>query len=105
MPTEENKAIVRRAYLDGLNHDDLSVIDDVFDKDYVAHFPGTPPIQGIETAKEFLREFPGAFPDIEFTIEDQVAEGDKVVTRWSAQRHTSGRMAGAARENQGDSAQ
>jgi predicted ester cyclase len=84
MSTEENKAVVRRAYLDGLNNRDLSVIDEVFDRDYVVHYPGTPPIKGVDSAKEFLTEFLSAFPDIQFAIEDQVAEGDKVVTRWSA---------------------
>jgi predicted ester cyclase len=85
MTTEENKAVVRRAYLDGLNKRDLSVIDEVFDRDYVVHYHGLPPARGIESAKEFLTEFLSAFPDIWFTIEDQIAEGDKVVTRWSAQ--------------------
>ncbi|HSO95683.1 MAG TPA: ester cyclase [Acidimicrobiia bacterium] len=83
MSTEDNKAIVRRAYLDGLNHRDLGVVDEVFDVDYVVHYPHTGPVKGVEKAKEFLTQFLTAFPDCVFTIEDQVAEDDKVVTRWS----------------------
>jgi predicted ester cyclase len=82
MSTEDNKAIVRRAYLDGLNKHDLSVVDEVFDPHYVVHYLHTDPIEGIGKAKEFLTQFLTAFPDCVFTVEDQVAEGDKVVLRW-----------------------
>lgn len=82
---EENKALVRRAYLDGMNARDMEIIDEVFSPEYVSHFPGQPPTRGIEPLKETLGSFFEAFPDIVFTVEDQVAEGNKVVTRWSAQ--------------------
>jgi predicted ester cyclase len=84
MPLEDNKAIVRRAYLDGMNNRDLSIIDETFAPDYVVHYPGMEPIEGREAAKEAIAAFLDAFPDIVFKIEDQVAEGNKVVTRWSA---------------------
>ena len=84
MSLESNKAIVRRAYLDGLNNRDLSVIEEVFDPEYTVHYPGSEPVHGIDHAKEFLTRFLAAFPDIVFSIDDQVAQGDKVVTRWSA---------------------
>jgi len=82
--TEENKALVRRAYLDGMNTRSLWIIDEVFAPDYVVHYPGLEPIQGRDAAKEAIGAFLDAFPDIVFTIEDQVAEGNKVVTRWTA---------------------
>lgn len=81
---ERNKAVVRRAYLDGMNKRDLTVIDETFAPDYVVHYPGMEPIQGREEAKEAIGAFLDAFPDIVFTIEDQIAEGNKVVTRWTA---------------------
>ncbi|HTU18396.1 MAG TPA: ester cyclase [Gemmataceae bacterium] len=84
MTTEENKAVVRRAYLDGMNTRTLSIIDEVFAPDYVVHYPGMEPIQGRDEAKDAIAAFLDAFPDIVFTIEDQVAEGNKVVTRWTA---------------------
>jgi predicted ester cyclase len=84
MSTEENKAVVRRAYEEGMNLKNLAIIDEVFAPYYRAHFPGLPPIEGVAAAKELIGSFLSAFPDIIFTIEDQVAEGDKVVARWSA---------------------
>jgi predicted ester cyclase len=83
--TEENKAIVRRAYIDGMNTRDMGIIEEVFSPEYISHFPGQPPTQGIEPIKEVLQSFFDAFPDIVFKIEDQLAEGDRVATRWSAQ--------------------
>ena len=81
---EENKALVRRAYEDGMNNRDFAIVDEVFAADYVGHFPGQPPSEGVELLKATLRSFFEAFPDLVFTVDDQVAEGDKVVTRWSA---------------------
>jgi predicted ester cyclase len=83
--TEENKAIVRRAYIDGMNTRDMGIIEEVFSPEYISHFPGQPPTQGIEPIKAVLQSFFDAFPDIVFKIEDQLAEGDRVATRWSAQ--------------------
>ena len=84
MSIEDNKAVVRRAYLDGMNKRDLSIIDKTFAPDYVVYYPGMEPIRGREEAKEAIAAFLDAFPDIVFTIEDQVGEGNKVVTRWTA---------------------
>jgi len=84
MSLERNKELVRRAYLVAMNNRDMSVIDEVFAPDYVVHYPEVPPIRGLTDAKEALSAFLDAFPDIRFTIEDQLAEGDKVTTRWSA---------------------
>ena len=84
MSNQINKALVRRAYEDGMNERNLAIIDEVFAPDYVAHFPGVPPVRGVEAAKEVIGSFLAAFPDIVFTIEDQIAEGDRVATRWTA---------------------
>lgn len=37
---EENKAVVRRAYLDGMNNRDMGIIEEVFSPEYISHFPG-----------------------------------------------------------------
>lgn len=85
MSLEGNKALVRRAYEVGLNQRDLSVVDEVFSPEYVSYFPGLPPTKGLDDFKEVLNVFLTAFPDdLVFTIEDQLAEGNKVATRWSA---------------------
>ncbi len=82
---EDNKALVRRAYLDGMNTRNMDIIEEVFSPEYVSHFPGQPPTRGVEPIKAVLQSFFDAFPDIVFKIEDQLAEGNKVTTRWSAQ--------------------
>ena len=94
MSLESNKELVRRAYLVGMNNRDMSVIDEVFAPDYVVHYPGVPPIRGLTDAKAALSAFLDAFPDIRFTIADQLAEGDKVTTRWVGRGTHSGEYRG-----------
>ena len=91
---ESNKAIISKAYLDGMNNRDLSIIDEVFAPGYVVHYPDMDPIQGRDKAKEVIASFHNAFPDIAFRIDDQIAELDKVVTKWSARGTFSGKFTG-----------
>lgn len=85
MSTEENKAVVRREleelYNEGGN---LDVAEEIYAPDFVGHDSTTGDIRGVEGAKQFAATMRRAFPDLTCTVEDQVAEGDKVVTRWSA---------------------
>ena len=80
---EENKALVRRAY-EGFSNRDISVVDEVFAETYKSHFPGQEPTVGREPLKAVIVSFLDGFPDLKFTIEDDIAEGDKVATRWTA---------------------
>ena len=86
MSTEENKALVRREIEELFNHTgDLDVAEEVYAVDFVGHDPTMPEdLHGLEAAREFAATFRGAFPDLTCTIEDQVAEEDKVVSRWRA---------------------
>lgn len=79
--SEENKAVMQRIYEEIWNEGNLEVVDELFSSDYVAHFlpPGMPP--GREGFKAFVSTYRAAFPDVHTVIEDQVAEGDKVVSR------------------------
>jgi len=81
MSTEESKALVRREYEQGVNKKDFDVRDGALASNYVGHFPGVPPIQGIEAFRQFTSGFFTAFPDLQTTIEDLIAEGDKVAVR------------------------
>ena len=81
MSTEENKALVRREYEQGVNPKNFRVRDEVLADNFVAHFPGHAPIHGIEAFREFTSAFFTAFPDLKAAIEDLVAEGDKVAVR------------------------
>jgi serine phosphatase RsbU (regulator of sigma subunit) len=64
------------------NQRNLELADEIFDR-YPAHQPdGSTLERGPEDVKRFMGEFHAAFPDFHSTVEDQIAEGDKVVTRW-----------------------
>ncbi|MHA7289158.1 ester cyclase [Arthrobacter sp. MDT3-24] len=77
--SEENKALARRSWE---APDNLDIIDEVYAPDLVWHDPGQE-IHGTEEAKQFIAMYKSAFPDMSATVEDEIAEGDKVVTRWT----------------------
>ena len=81
--SEQNKAQVRRVIEDVYNRGDLGVVDKVAASDLVIH-ASSQEIRGREGAKQYVAALRAAFPDIHFTVEDQIAEGDIVVTRWTA---------------------
>ena len=81
MSAEKNKAIIRRFVEEVQNGGDLTVLDEIAAADYVNHTapPGVLPDR--EGLKQLTAMFRRAFPDGRITIEDLVAEGDRVVTR------------------------
>lgn len=83
MSTEENKAIARRAYEKLFSEGQYALADELYASTHVNYFPGNPPglPAGVEGLKQLIGLYRSAFPDLHFTIEDQIAEGDKVVTR------------------------
>ena len=83
MSSEENKAITRRLFEEVLNRGNLALADEIVSPDNVFHTP-TGPVQGLEGYKQFVNMYLCAFPGLQFTIEDEIAEGDKVVTRYTA---------------------
>jgi steroid delta-isomerase-like uncharacterized protein len=85
MSTEENKAVVQRAFdsmTEGREHF-LAEHDAIYDPNLVGHFPGMPPV-GIDMHRQFGLMTFDAFPDLKRPVEDLVAEGDKVVARWTS---------------------
>jgi steroid delta-isomerase-like uncharacterized protein len=88
MGTEENKALLRRYYAEVLGGGNIGLIDELFAPDFVS--------AGVDLArfKELAAASRAAFPDLHVTVEDQVAEGDKVVTRFSAHGTHRGPFAG-----------
>jgi steroid delta-isomerase-like uncharacterized protein len=97
MSTQENKALARRVLEEMFNKGNLDLADEVFAPDYVDHDPAMPEdIRGPEGFKEYVSIFRTAFPDIHLEIEDQVAEGDKVVTRWTGTGTHEGDLMGIA---------
>jgi len=85
MSTEDNKALARRWLDEVWNKGDLSLIDELIAPNYVLHDPMRPGLKGRTGIKESIATFQIAFPDIHFTIEAQIAEGEQVVTRYIVQ--------------------
>jgi len=78
---EENKAIFRRYVEEVPNQGDLDVADEIFGR-YRAHqADGSTLERGPEDVKRLTQEYRSAFPDWHISIEEQIAEGDKVVNR------------------------
>ena len=80
MSTEENKALIRH-FVEEANKHNLNQADEMCAPDVVGHFPGLPPVQGLDTFKQLVSGMLTAFPDLHVTVEDLIAEGDKVVFR------------------------
>ena len=94
MSIDTNKALVLASIDDGWNSQQLSVFDELFDPDLVDHsVPADLPATR-EGTKEFATRYWSAFPDLRFAIEDQIAEGDKVMTRWTARGTNIGKLMG-----------
>ena len=80
---EENKAIFRRYAEEVGNQHNLEIVDEIFER-YIAHQPdGSTLERGPEDVKRFQGEFFSAFSDFHISIEDQIAEGDKVVSHYT----------------------
>jgi steroid delta-isomerase-like uncharacterized protein len=78
--SEENKAVVRR-WVEAFNEGNLDAVDDLLTDSYVRHDPNSPEVRGPEEEKQLIAMYRSAFPDLRFTVEDMVAEADKVVAR------------------------
>ena len=90
---ERNKALVRQWIDEVLTRGDIRRIDGLFAPNYVLHDPSmAQEVHGREGVARFAATFRSASPDICFTVEDQIAEGDMVVTRWTARGTHRGRF-------------
>ena len=93
--SEENKALHTRAFEEGWNAGNLDVLDETDAPEDVLHDPSVPEdVRGVEAVKQFASMYLRAFPDLRFTIEEQLAEGDKVVTRWTSSATHQGELMG-----------
>jgi steroid delta-isomerase-like uncharacterized protein len=95
--SEENKALARRWAEEVMNQRNLDAVDEIYASDFVGHDPAMPEdMRGVEGAREFYGMYQSAFPGAQITIEDQLAEGDKVVTRWTGRGTHQGELLGVA---------
>jgi steroid delta-isomerase-like uncharacterized protein len=95
MSAEENKAIYHRWAQEVFNRGDLSVVDELIDPSFVDRAPALPgQAPGAEGVKQVFTLYRTAFPDIQATIEDLIAEGDKVVARLTVRGTHPGELQG-----------
>jgi steroid delta-isomerase-like uncharacterized protein len=93
---EETKAVMRRYYEEAWNGRDLAVLDTLLSPDYVNHSPFVPELPvGPEGVPMVMQALWHAFPDLTFTIEDVVAEDDRVATRTVLRGTNTGDFMGA----------
>lgn len=92
--SERNKAVVHRAVEELFNTGNLDIVEQVFAPDYVDHSPSDSELSGLENVKRFVAAWRAAFPDTRSTVEDMIAEGDKVAARWTTRATHRGEFLG-----------
>ncbi|MGD9893119.1 MAG: ester cyclase [Dehalococcoidia bacterium] len=99
MSVEANVAATRRLFEDVWSQGNLDAVDEIFAADYLDHVVQGPEprvVQGPEAFKQVVATFRTAFPDLHYTIDDLIATGDKVVTRFAARGTHRGAFMGLA---------
>ncbi len=96
--SEENKALVRHYFEEIWDKGNLDLIDELFTTNFVRHGPtGTEgEVRGLEGFKGLVTMYRTAFPDLQVPIEELIAEGDRVVSRWTARGIHQGELMGNA---------
>lgn len=96
MSVEENKAIISHFYEEMEDKGNLDVVEEILATNCVLHFPSGVDVRGPEGYKEYLAPFLTALPDLKHVIEDMIAEGDKVVARFTVRGTYKGEFMGIA---------
>lgn len=95
--SEQNKAKARRLFSEVWNKGDAGVVDELVAGNVVNRDPSNPSdVIGTGAYKQLVSTYRTAFPDIHFTIDDLIAEGDKAVCRWTARGTHRGDLLGIA---------
>lgn len=96
MSTEENKALIRRFFEEAWGKGNLAVADELLAADFVLHAPPPGVAPDLEGYKQWVSMTCAGLADRQSTVEDQIAEGDKVVTRWTYRSTHKGELMGIA---------
>ena len=83
MSIKDNKAIIRRYFDEVFNQGNMEVVDELVARDVSGQDAAIDETRTIEDLKEVVVLFHTAFPDARYVIHDLIAEGDRVVARWS----------------------
>jgi steroid delta-isomerase-like uncharacterized protein len=94
MSAEESKATMHR-YLGVFEQGNIDLLDELLAPDYINHTPATPDLPtGPEGVKGVVTMFRSAMPDLRVVVEDMIAEGDKVATRYTLEGTHEGELFG-----------
>jgi steroid delta-isomerase-like uncharacterized protein len=96
--SEENKALARRYLEEVWDKGNVELIDELFTTDFVRHGPPAVEgeVRGPEGFKGLVNTYHAGFPDFRVTIDDMIAEGDSVVSRWTVRGTHQGELMGNA---------
>jgi steroid delta-isomerase-like uncharacterized protein len=95
--SEENKAASRRVAEEMFSGGNLDLADELIDRSFVGHDVASPePIRGPDGVRQQAQGYRSAFPDVQITVEDQLADGERVATRWTARGTHKGELFGIA---------
>jgi steroid delta-isomerase-like uncharacterized protein len=99
--SEQNKTLARRGLEEVWNQGKLSTIDELVASSATYHDPNVPggKFTGPDGLRQFVQIYRTAFPDVRISVNDQIADGDKVVTRWTATGTQKGQLMGIAPTN------
>jgi steroid delta-isomerase-like uncharacterized protein len=94
--SDANKALARRVIEETVNKGNFGVLDEVIASDYTYYEPTVGEVRGQDGFKGLITMYRNAFPDVTLTIDEQIAEGDTVVTRWTGRGTHRGELMGVA---------
>lgn len=94
MSTKENRALVSRIWDEVWNQGNFDAVDQIFSPNYLGHLPATSGVRGPEEFKQLVRSYRTAFPDVQLTVDDLIAQDDRVVARWTSRGTHQGEFAG-----------
>lgn len=96
MSAEENKVLARRWFEELFNEEKFEVAGEIVAADHALHDPALPDLStgAPEGTAQIVSLYHGAFSETHITIEDQIAEGEMVVTRWTGRGTHDGELMG-----------
>jgi steroid delta-isomerase-like uncharacterized protein len=92
-----SKEISRRVFEEVWNNKKLNAVDELMEANYIHHDVQSPVPKGIDGYKQFVSYYLNAFPDLQFTIDDEIADEQTAVSRWTVTGTHQGDLPGIPR--------
>ena len=94
MSAVQSKSLITRVYEQAFNEGNLAVVDELFASGYESHGLPVPIPHGREGVKNGIALLRVAFPDLHYTVEDEIEQGDRFAARWVARATQKGPFMG-----------